>query len=109
MSPCSQCEQASEVPPHTGQSIHRRDAEVAELIHWSSQRSLRLCGESKPDSFAPSFQFQDSRPAPARRHPGKWTLPKGLTPGGSREFRSTAIPIELADLCLIIPKYAGSH
>ena len=31
-----------------------------ELIHWSSQRPLRLCGESKLDSFAPSFQFQDS-------------------------------------------------
>jgi hypothetical protein len=36
---------ASEVPPQTGHMVHRGDAEVAELIHWSSQRPLRLCGE----------------------------------------------------------------
>jgi len=30
--------------------VYRGDAEVAEFIHWSSQRPLRLCGESKLDS-----------------------------------------------------------
>ena len=84
----------SEVAPQTGQSIQRRDAEIAEVIHWSSQRTLRLCGESKLDSFAPSFQFQDSKGrdgAPgAELENDRSALPRWLT-GAARQRASDLV------------------
>ena len=76
----------SEVPPQTGQGIHRGDAEIAEetqrrpelFFSAMSLRPPRLCGESKLDSFAPSFQFQDSSGHWAAQHERRRIQPEIL-------------------------------